>query len=166
MKPISLWSSCAALVVFANTVYAGGTWEKITVPLNQYIVTIANQDKEIKPSCAFGQPYSFYFKPGKSKKLIVFLNGGGACWDYNTCASPLKAEILSTFVPDADISANDPNLRGGILDVKNPETGPWLSCHIAPVMPSWGQSRSIIKIPITLMIISQFSTADLTTFFM
>lgn len=121
MKPISLWSSCAALVVFANTVYAGGTWEKITVPLNQYIVTIANQDKEIKPSCAFGQPYSFYFKPGKSKKLIVFLNGGGACWDYNTCASPLKAEILSTFVPDADISANDPNLRGGILDVKNPD---------------------------------------------
>ncbi len=121
MKSISLWSSCAVFFLFANIAYAGNTWEKITVPLDQYIVTIANEEKKINPSCAFGQPYSFHIKPGKSKKLIVFLNGGGACWDYNTCSSPLKADILPTYVPDADITANDPNLRGGILDVSNPD---------------------------------------------
>src|SRR5690554_5094446 len=29
--------------------------------------------------------YSFFFRPGDPRKLAVFWDGGGACWDANTC---------------------------------------------------------------------------------
>ena len=79
-----------------------GQWEKITIPHGTYFVEVNGEDREIQPSCALdflvpddpdgvdGQEYSFYFKPGKADKLLVFFNGGGACWDATTCVDSLS----------------------------------------------------------------------------
>lgn len=37
-------------------------------------------------ACDDGTPTGIGVRLTDSKNLVVFLNGGGACWDYNTCA--------------------------------------------------------------------------------
>jgi hypothetical protein len=36
-------------------------------------------------SCSDGSPTGFAVNPGAKSDLVVFLDGGGACWDYLTC---------------------------------------------------------------------------------
>ena len=36
--------------------------------------------------CARGADYSFYHRAGSSDKLMIYFQGGGACWDSETCA--------------------------------------------------------------------------------
>ena len=36
--------------------------------------------------CARGTPYSFFVRSGDPKKLLIFFEGGGACWNDATCA--------------------------------------------------------------------------------
>ncbi len=36
--------------------------------------------------CSRGTPYSFFVRPGDSTKLAVGFEGGGACWNAETCA--------------------------------------------------------------------------------
>jgi hypothetical protein len=36
--------------------------------------------------CSKGAPFSFYYRKGSVNKLVVELQGGGACWNSNTCA--------------------------------------------------------------------------------
>jgi hypothetical protein len=68
--------------------------------------------------CSDGSPYKFHIKPGKKDKLFVFLNGGGACWNGQTCDVRAKRKA---FVPRADLPHNDPNQHQGIFELDNPE---------------------------------------------
>ncbi len=68
-------------------------------------------------SCSDNSPYSFHVKPGGNSKLLIFLNGGGACWNTQTCD---YREGNNTFVPRADIPQNDPRQMRGIFDLENP----------------------------------------------
>ncbi len=36
--------------------------------------------------CARGTPYSFFVHPGDPAKLVVYFQGGGACWSAGTCS--------------------------------------------------------------------------------
>ena len=102
MKSIFLWGMFATSIFLAdasqahdyldnNAYYA---WEKITVPKRQYVVRAGNDFRRIKPSCASGEPYSFHFKRGNRDKLAVYYNGGGACYDDNTCVGSLQLSPL------------------------------------------------------------------------
>ncbi len=67
--------------------------------------------------------FKFWVKRGISTNLVVFFDGGGACWDDVTCSSPrlatdardddgfYKAELLPT---------DNPNQMQGIFDLTNP----------------------------------------------
>lgn len=68
--------------------------------------------------CSDGSPYKFHVKPGKTDKLFVFLNGGGACWNAQTCDA--RAE-RKAYIPRADVAHNDPSQHNGIFDLDNPE---------------------------------------------
>lgn len=35
--------------------------------------------------CSDGSDYAFFVRPGKADKLLVFFQGGGACWNLQTC---------------------------------------------------------------------------------
>ncbi len=116
MKSIFLWGIFATSIFLAdasqahdyldnNAYYA---WEKITVPKRQYVVRAGNDFRRIKPSCASGKPYSFHFKPGNRDKLVVYYNGGGACYDDNTCVGSLTPPSNKpVYVPSVEV-ANDP----------------------------------------------------------
>lgn len=69
-----------------------------------------------KPICRLGnKQFSFYYKPGKDKKkLIVYFDGGGACWDSNTCVTGAQTR-LPTYVPE--LSRTVPT--EGMFDLSN-----------------------------------------------
>ncbi len=67
--------------------------------------------------CAHGTEYSFHVRKAESSHLLIFFNGGGACWFGRICN-----EGSSTYNPTADNDSNDPAaLPGGIFDLENAE---------------------------------------------
>lgn len=66
--------------------------------------------------CAHNTPYTYWVRPGTTNKLLIYFEGGGGCWDAETCAAG------STFYDDDVSPDDDPNGRtGGILDSDNPD---------------------------------------------
>src|SRR5262245_44086283 len=44
--------------------------------------------KNLTPVCMNGTPYEFFVKRGSVNKLLIYYQGGGACWDSLTCSIP------------------------------------------------------------------------------
>jgi hypothetical protein len=40
---------------------------------------------QLHPICSFATPYHFFVKRGSVNKLVMYYQGGGACWDWLTC---------------------------------------------------------------------------------
>lgn len=123
------WLSIFLLLCSTNLV-AKTSWQEI--PVNKEI-TIIKEDgtpSTINPACALDalanpttvdpviSSFRFYFKQGKSKNLLVFFNGGGACWDAATCVASLALGDRPTYNPSI-LDANSPIDAGGIFDDKN-----------------------------------------------
>lgn len=68
--------------------------------------------------CAMGTPYTFHVKPGTRENVMVFLNGGGACWSGQNCDASVEP---TTYVPLAELPHNDPRTRGGAFAQDNAE---------------------------------------------
>ncbi|MEO8335281.1 MAG: pectin acetylesterase-family hydrolase [bacterium] len=64
--------------------------------------------------CAHDSTFAFKVRPGLPDKVMIFLNGGGACWRAAECDPKAKP----TYTMTAD-SANDVSARTGIFDVAN-----------------------------------------------
>ncbi|MEP6619644.1 MAG: pectin acetylesterase-family hydrolase [bacterium] len=65
--------------------------------------------------CAHDSSYVFRVRPGAPEKVLIYLNGGGACWRGIDC----DARGRPTTTMSADFG-NDASLRLGIFDVSNP----------------------------------------------
>lgn len=64
--------------------------------------------------CSSGTPYQFYAKPAAaSDNLLVFFNGGGACWFGEACDLASEPNI---HTPLADMDENNPALSKGIFN--------------------------------------------------
>lgn len=102
-----------------------GTWQKYT-PTR----AVLGADGKAHSAACSGYPgtdktYSFWARKGKSDNLVVFFEGGGACWDNLTCTFPMAdvpEGVPQFFMPaipaDTDPSANDGIFRAG--DPANP----------------------------------------------
>ena len=65
--------------------------------------------------CAHDSTFAFRVRPGLPDKVMIFLNGGGACWRAQEC----DPRGRPTYTMTSD-SANDVSVRTGIFDVANP----------------------------------------------
>lgn len=65
------------------------------------------------PQCVQGSEYRYFARRGTTNKLLVYYQGGGACWNALTCAIPscrsLPEENLDAFAGE------------GFFDLENPE---------------------------------------------
>jgi hypothetical protein len=69
--------------------------------------------------CSSGTPFQFYVKDTPSSDdLLIFFNGGGACWFGAACDLTSQPNIHSPF---ADMPQNNPELMAGIFDFNNRE---------------------------------------------
>lgn len=67
-----------------------------------------------KTRCARGDPYAYWIRKGDPKRLVVFFEGGGGCFDPVTCAEG------STWFDDNVDAGDDPAFSGGMLDLADP----------------------------------------------
>jgi hypothetical protein len=144
LSAVLLFSSTAAIADDKTRV---SEWQMIPVDAQMEIIDDQGLAKTISPSCAFdtvanpatGEPldnaFHFYFKQGKSKNLLVYFNGGGACWNDATCV----ASLALAGVPDARpaynpsiLAENSPINAGGIFndDEKNNPFKNWSKVFI------------------------------------
>lgn len=63
--------------------------------------------------CALGDPYSFSVRPGAPDKLAIYFQGGGACWNADTCGE--DGPYSKT------VSGRERGHGGGIFDADNPD---------------------------------------------
>src|SRR5688572_14643635 len=65
--------------------------------------------------CSHDSTFAFFVHHGDPRRIMIYLEGGGACWNGATC--DLKGD--ETYVSEGRVSI-DPREAGGILDLQNP----------------------------------------------
>jgi hypothetical protein len=65
--------------------------------------------------CSRGTPFVYFVHPGTVNRLVVYFQGGGACWDARTCS------LKGIFKETADDSDKPAQPGHGILDLENPD---------------------------------------------
>jgi hypothetical protein len=82
--------------------------------------------RKLRPICSRGDPYVFFARRGTVNKLVVYYQGGGACWNYLTCRLP-------TYKVTASATGDDPdNFTTGFADY-NDERNPFRDWHAVMV---------------------------------
>lgn len=69
--------------------------------------------------CSDGSPYEFFARPGHADKLLVYFQGGGACWDGPTCDPDIDPMPYTV-----NIGGFDPANASGIFEF-NREDNPF-----------------------------------------
>lgn len=72
--------------------------------------------------CADGSPYEFHVREGDPGKVMLFFNGGGACWSAQSCDpanNPADGRFTYRVGAGPDWG-NDPRALGGAFDTDNP----------------------------------------------
>ncbi|MFG1943894.1 pectin acetylesterase-family hydrolase [Nonomuraea sp. NPDC048826] len=64
--------------------------------------------------CADGSPFSFWERRADPAKVVLFLNGGGVCWDATMCA--FTGDRGENDFYDWNISGVEPENRRGMFD--------------------------------------------------
>jgi hypothetical protein len=72
--------------------------------------------KTLTPVCMNGTPYQFFAKRGSTNKLLVYYQGGGACWDSLTCSVPVCDNSVTPGDNPNGASSGFANLN----DTRNP----------------------------------------------
>ncbi len=82
--------------------------------------SIVNYNGEaLNPRCIEGTPYSLFYKRGTVNNLAVVFQGGGACWDYDTCV--LLPSVGQAINKRTAGPGDDPSLWGtGLGDFTDP----------------------------------------------
>lgn len=81
----------------------------------------------VTPGCS-GLPgtdpaYRFWVRRGNAHKVVVFFEGGGACWDSLTCTFPINPALpaaVPQFYKASILPGDTPLETGGLFDNKNP----------------------------------------------
>ena len=116
-----------SLVVIAG---CGSDDEEIVIPPDDEFRTISPvgpveyDGRELNPVCMDGSPYHFFAKRGSVNKLLMYYQGGGACWEQLTCSIPVCDPNVD---PDDDDNPN--NGGSGFADLSNPQN-PFRDWHI------------------------------------
>lgn len=79
--------------------------------------------------CSDGTPYRFFVRGGDPERVIIDFQGGGACWDPNTCTA---ADILYSSQAgtlDGFLEYLDNGILGGIFDPDG-DYGEWTIVHV------------------------------------
>ena len=121
----SLWRAAAACLLALPALALAQSWQKVTP---KGAVTGADGKRHRATCSAFpgtDKTFSFWARRGTVNKLVVYFEGGGACWDNLTCSNPfaagLPADAPQFYSPAVD-PATDPASFDGIFksDPANP----------------------------------------------
>jgi hypothetical protein len=102
---------------------------------------VAYEGDVLGPRCQDSSQYSFFARRGTENKLLMYYEGGGACWESLTCGLPRCNQDVD---PDAFMAATAEGFGSGFADLNNPDNPfanwnivyvPYCSCDV-----HWGDS--------------------------
>lgn len=91
---------------------------------------VASEDTEtgwetIEPGgdtrCSQDTPFRFFVRQADPDRLLIFFNGGGACYSAETCAVGLEGDAPTYRVDATAQWGNDPRGHAGVFDFDNPD---------------------------------------------
>jgi hypothetical protein len=91
--------------------------------------TVVSPGGETRCIFSYSSDYKFQVWPGSSEKLLIYFQGGGACWDHATTVVPLCTTSCSS----------QPNT--GLFDKSN-ENNPWRDYTIVHIMYCSGDAHA------------------------
>src|SRR4051794_15975926 len=65
--------------------------------------------------CADGSPFNFWEWRADPTRVVLFLNGGGVCWDATSCA--FTGDHGESDFYDWSLQGEDPENRTGMFDI-------------------------------------------------
>lgn len=71
--------------------------------------------------CSQGTPFRFYVREADPQRLLIFFNGGGACYSAETCAVGREGDAPTYRVDATAEWGNDPRVHSGVFDLAHPE---------------------------------------------
>jgi len=73
--------------------------------------------------CANGTPYEFHARRADSNKVMIFFNGGGACWNGEDCdpANNIPGKSINYRVEASPQWGNDPRAYDGAFALDKPD---------------------------------------------
>lgn len=90
-----------------------------TVSAKSGITDLSQSWTSIEPggetTCSDGTPYRFFVRPGKADKLMVYMQGGGACWLRQNCDPNMQPTYSINIAEDFKPRAT------GIFNFNNPD---------------------------------------------
>lgn len=107
---------------------AGASWDEIVVPdsITDYDGNARYPSCSASPMAGVPEPvqtdseFSFFVREGDPYKLAIFFDGGGACWDPNTCiGSAFLGEAIYQETVDENVA--DLETLPGLGDLAAPE---------------------------------------------
>ncbi len=109
-KAALLLAVCLTVLILASSAQADGSWN---------IITPGGATR-----CADGSPYRFLVHYGATNRLLIYFQGGGACWDTNTC---INLQVFDSNVGEETGSVPPPVPEHGngifnLADPRNPFT--------------------------------------------
>jgi len=120
-----------SLVVLASD--DENSWQQISISNSVNYIDENGVERLLSPSCSGGpvcqvdsqtgqiscEPgntdYSFFLRKGDNDKLVIFFDGGGACWNANNCVN------FPTYNPTVNETPEQLAQAGGIADFQNPK---------------------------------------------
>ncbi len=89
-------------------------WETITPP-----ASVDYEGQTLDPQCWDGAEYSFFVRRGSVNKLVMYYQGGGACWSAATCGGLPSIGISPTF--KRSLGDSPEGISTGFADFENPK---------------------------------------------
>jgi hypothetical protein len=90
------------------------------VPQTSTMITppsgISYLGQTLNPICSRGTPYAYWVRRGTNNKLLMYYQGGGACWSAVTCS-----EVVGIFDDEVTPSDNPALATTGLADLSNPD---------------------------------------------
>ncbi|MGH0037147.1 MAG: pectin acetylesterase-family hydrolase [Myxococcota bacterium] len=90
-------------------------WEMITPE-----ASVDYEGQTLLPTCWDGEPWSFFVHRGSVNKLVMYYQGGGACWSAATCGG-IPGIAGPTFKRSVGAGDNPANFSSGFADLSNPD---------------------------------------------
>lgn len=103
--------------------------------------SVEYQGRTLTPRCSKDTPYSFHYRAGTENKLLMYYQGGGACWDIPSCF------VLNTFKQTAGAGDNPDLVGTGFASPTNP-SNPFAEWHVVFVSyctgdVHWGDNENL-----------------------
>jgi hypothetical protein len=122
-------TALAGIVAIAGTLTAfnatakpaqAGPWT-----IHEDLAPVVGSDGKTYSATCSGFPgtdpeFRFWSKKGASKNLVVYFEGGGACWDNLTCSFPIGTGLPAQFYVPQVAPGTNPANYSGLFDQSNP----------------------------------------------